>query len=438
MIVTQRQLITHYERNETDAGRLLQSWRELEDEVEALHAEASIQHAAGLQALAQAYLADLTPEALARAEKLTGYRGFTRRDPLRAMGQEEHVLRHTIARIEADERFVRRQLLVGPGGELTLAVEEAQSMLDPWETECAPYEAAEGWDELLQTGYDTPTYAVSFFEKRYWTLWRLGDLVCEALGVDDFGDDVLPAFQAADRQRQTWRRQLAVAEEEVGAVHELVRTRDHAEARIPRLPQLYLVACQGQLAQYFADADLSLLAQWLIEDAAPDSPDRAVQGALRRVSGVGAKVRMLAELQRQGIAGSIRDLQTRKAKFSRKAEKYARGKYAGVRFPNTAQDNSFRSKLGKYRERPAKLSRLARRIAAYEAYDRFDLAQNADELWFLEMTGKRPPSQLPNTRRWYDRHPDLVPRVDESVMEPEELLQAVAAAEAADSLGYLS
>jgi hypothetical protein len=54
------------------------------------------------------------------------------------------------------------------------------------------------------------------------------------------------------------------------------------------------------------------------------------------------------------------------------------------------------------------------------------------------MTGKRPPSQLPSTRRWYDRHPDVAPQREPLAADPGVLLAAAAAVYEADQLGYLS
>jgi hypothetical protein len=325
-MITRRQIIRHYELNEADALGLLRAWRDLDDEVGVLLATARAERHTSLATLAAAYLPRLDPNAFTRAQALTGYQGFARRDPLKAMAREKHVLRSTVAQIEADPRFTRRLLLVGPGGERTLALQEAREMLEPWEAACAPFEACEGWDELIATCYDTPHYSVPFFEKKYWTLWRLGDRACETLRMADFGDDVLPAFGAADAQRQIWRRQVAEAEAAVAEIHSLVQTRDQAEARIPRLPELYLQACQGQLAEYLATADLALLEQWLKDDA--EAPDRGILMALRTAAGAAAKVRLLDELRSEGIARSIGQLLTRRQKFAAKSAKYGRAKYA--------------------------------------------------------------------------------------------------------------
>lgn len=436
MSVRQNDVVRHFEQNEADALALIGAWRRVEDDVRQLADAAKVARATSLEELAVAYLPSIEQADIERCEKLTGFRGFSRRDPRKAMAHEEQVLSKTIARIEKDPRYVRRKLLVGPGGELTLALDEARSMLEPWANDCARFESLPGWDELIASGYDTPKYEVSFFEKRYWTLWKRGDEVCEALGMEDFGDDVLPAFHAADKGRIEWAFQVREAERAVEAVHELVRTRDQAEARIPRLPEIYLAMCREALARYFADADLSLLEQWLEEDSA--EPDRGVLAALRKAAGTAAKVALLEEILHSAVQRSIGELRTRKDKFQRKAVKYQRPKYRGMRLPRTILDEKFQQKLGKYQERPAKFARLAATIAAYSAWERYDLAANGDELWFLEMTGKRPPSQLASTRRWYDRHPDRELVRDEAEPDVAMLAAVMATSDSEDALGYLS
>jgi|GEM_PF-1839429 len=438
MTLRQMDVVRHYEQNQALALEQLSLWGALHDEIDEVTSLVSLERAQALAALAVAYLPALTPDAIARAEKLSGFRGFSRRDPLKAMEHERDVLTRTIKRVEADVRWQRREFLVGPAGELTQAVEEAQAMLEPWEADCRRYEELEGWAELLESAYDTPAFAVSFFTSRYWTLWGQGDAVCVSLGLDDFGDDVLPAFAESDRHRQAWRAQLAEARGKVDEVHELARTRDLAEGRIPRLGEIYLHACQGHLAKYFAEADLALLEEWLADDAGDGEPDRAVLIGLRRVSGLTAKERLLNELLSGGVGASARALRTRMDKFMRKATKFGREKHRHQAFTEGVMDRGFAAKHSKVRSRVGKLSELVQRIARYDRYAVYDLANNPDELWFLEMTGKRPPLQLPSTRRWYDRHPDRAPAHVHQDSDGAALLIAAAAAHEADELGYLS
>jgi hypothetical protein len=237
--------------------------------------------------------------------------------------------------------------------------------------------------------------------------------------------------------RAIWLQQVTDAEQKVRAVHDLTRDRDQAEARIPHLPEIYLQHCHRQLSKYFAEADLSLLEQWLRDDSAGTHPDRGILMALRRAAGAAAKVTFVRELLDDGVRPALRGFRERKRKYARKATKYERGKYHGARFSDRDLDLSFRLKQQKYTERPDKLRKLVRRITEYDQYGRFDLANNDDQLWFTEMTRKTPPSMLPRTRHYYDKRGAVQVQYDELVEElrHEAIAQAAAAMAEADDLG---
>ena len=437
-MVNQRDIIRHYEQNEAAALRLVQQYDELVDELGQTLEELRTRAGAARTELAVAYLAAVTRADLDRAEKITGFRGFSRRDPVKAMEREARVLQRTIAEVEADERYRKRAILVGVGGTLTQAVDEAKEMLAPWATDCARFEDLPAFLDLVDMGYDTPDFHLEFWQPAYWTAWAQGDAVCEALEMEDFGDDVLPAWRVVAGHRAVWRKQVADAEAKVLEVHELARVRDQAEGRLPQLPAVYLEHCHQQLAGYFKDADLSLLEQWLRNEG--PEPDRGVLMALRKAAGAAAKVKFLRELVDEGVKPALDSFRQRKSKFVRKAVKYQRGKYYGTQFPNSALDRGFTAKLPKYQERPDKIRGLARRLAEYDDYARFDLAHNEEEAWFSEMTRKSPPSLLPRTRRWYDRQGTVAVQHDDLVeaTRHDALAEAAAAVAAADDLGYLS
>jgi len=431
MSLTTPQLIQHYEENAQRAAllreryTLFMDW--LDDQREQLRTEARAAHLT----LARAYLLALSQPALARAERLTGFRGFTRRDPLRAMARELARLQKHITRIQADERYRQRTYLVGPQGKIALKLQEARDMLAPWEYECAKFEQLDGFLELLDIGYDTPDFGEKWWSASYWKHWALGDRICEALSLDDFGDDVLPAWEKASDPRTRWRAAVAEIEAAIEAVHELVRTHDEAAGRIPQLPALYLEQCQQLLAQFLEQADPALLNEWL-----GDEDDRGVLMGLRRAAGLAAKVEFLTEMYTFGVASVHGDLGVREEKYRRKINKFRRSKYAYSSFPETYLDVKFAARVPKLEDRVTQLDKLARRVIGYDRYDRFDLS-NDPELWWREFTGGRPPRQLPRLRSWYDKHPSARP-----TLEREDAAGAVADAaawqdEAAD-LGYLS
>jgi len=433
MQLTAADVLAHYEDNARKADALRGRYTVFMDWLNVQRDQLKAEALAAHLALAQAYLGALSPPALAEAERLTGFRGFTRRDPLTAMARELSRLQKQIVRTEADDRFQKRSYLVGPQGKITLKLQEAQDMLAPWELECAKYEDLPGFEELVAVGYDTPAFGGKWWHASYWKQWSQGDRICEALGMDDFGDDVLPAWEKASTSREQWRAAVAEIEGAVEAIHELVRSRDEAAGRIPQLPAIYLEQCQELLADFLSKADLALLGEWLGADG-----DRGVQMGLRRAAGLAAKVEFLTEIHSFGVSSVAGDLGARLDKYQRKLTKFRRSKYTYQFFDETALDRKFATKVPKYEDRLAQLEKLARRMVAYDDYGRFDL-ENDPELWWREFTGSKPPRQLTKLRKWYDRHPDVRPSLDRDT-DADAAAVAGAAAwqdESAD-LGYLS
>ncbi|HJN72390.1 MAG TPA: hypothetical protein QGF58_00535 [Myxococcota bacterium] len=431
MPVSSLDLVRHFQTRTAEASGVLDHTTELSERIGAAREQVLAERQEALAALAQAYLPALERQALQRAEKLTGFRGFTRRDPLQALAHQASVLQKTVARIEADERYQRRQFLVGPHGEFTTELEERTSLLEPWDKECERFESQPGFEELLETRYDTAEYGVSFFDARYWRLWAAGDRICNALEMDDFGDDVLPAYGKAAGERLKWLRQVKETQDEIDAVHDLVQRYDAALAMQPRLPETMLSTCWGALAEHLEHADAALLEQWL-----GDPPDRALLIALRRMAGQGAKVEFLDEFA-SGLEAQATALQTRLAKYERKARKYSRGKYVGAHFDESNMDRKFGDKSKKMRSNLQKTQVLVDRMVRYDTYERFSLS-NDPELWWYEFTRKRPPRHCPRLRSWYDRNPDRSPKVDVEEREARAVAAATAAQAEEEDLGYIS
>ncbi len=432
-MVGNHQVIEHYELCTSLASGLLERFHAVGDEVrrvgQAVHAEI----AEARRALAAAYIGPaLTPEALAAAEKRTGFRGFTKRDPIAAMEREGTVLAHAVARIRGDERYARRAILVGPEGELTARVNECMELLAPWEEECARFESLDGFLVLLAEGYDTPAWTRSFWESAYWVQWKQGDAICEALDLADFGDDVLPAYRPLEAKRREWREQVTAARQKVQDVHDLVQEHDRAVARIPKLAEIYLDAAAGVLAEFLARADVELLSEWVGDE------DRPVLVALHRLAGLQAKARFCGEMG-EGVDDFTGSLQDRVRKYRRKTIKFRRPKHYGRHHPDSVLDEKFVAKAPKYHGRSDKVIAQLRRIEAFDAYGSFDLT-NDPELWWVVMTGKRPGSLTPSLRGWYDRNQGRTPILRADVAEDiaRAVAEAAVAGAAEDDLGYVS
>lgn len=429
--ISSLQLSRHYEAHSVRAGRVVENLETLRERIQRDIATVVGQRAEAIKALAVAYLPALEPDALASAEQRTGFRGFTRRDPMAAMAKELQSLRKRVTRIQADERYVRRTYLVGEHGELTRELAERQSLLEPWSRECSRFEDLEGFTELVESRYDTPDYDQSFFSARYWKLWAAGDRICDALGMSDFGDDVLPAYAKAAAERLKWVRQVEEVQAKVDAVHSLVQQHDEAVALQPRLPGMVLDQCHTALSQHLKHADVGLLQTWL-----GDPPDRAVMLVLRRAAGLAAKEEFLSELV-EGLDAQLSQVMQRRGKYMRKAQKYTRSKYMGHHWGPEHQDAKFEAKAAKMHTNLEKVEVLADRMMAYDDYGRFDL-ENDPELWWVEFTRKRPSRLTPRLRSWYDRNPNRQPQLDVDDHHARALASAVAAREENDALGYIS
>lgn len=397
-----------YHQRRREALRLAAAYEDARTRIQQAADDAGDAAVEARTALAGAYLPELGADALARVAKLTGFRGFERRDPLKAMAHEAVVLRRRIQTAEADERYQRRRWLVGEHGELTRGRAEAMELLEPWEASCSTYEDLDGFLELIEVRYDTPEFSTPFWEPAYWRQWAAGDRICEALGVEDFGDDVLPEYTRVAAERGKWRAEVASWDARIQAVHDVVQARDQAEQRLQTLPERFHEGSVRMLAKFLEHADPTLLEQW----AAAESPvDRGIQMGLRRLAGLVAKRDMLGEIAREGLAPAAAGFQRRAEKYSRKSAKFSRSKWAWQTIPDSHLDHKFVAKQAKYAERLRKLEKLVGRIVAYEDYQRFTLS-NPPELWWGEMTGKAPGGFTPGLRLWYARHGHRTPELD--------------------------
>lgn len=419
-----------YDEMSREASRIVGRYTQLKNRLAAERDKVSAQLEESRAALAAIYLPALDAASLESAATLTGFRGFARRDPIAAMEKEAHQLRARIAKIVADERYQRRTFLVGPVGEYTRALAEAEELLEPWQAECQKFESLEGFVALYTQKYDSPDYEVRWWEPVYWRNWALGDEICEALGMDDFGDDVRPAYEKVKAPRDRWLEQVRLAQEKVDAVHGLVQAHDQSVARLQQLPRVYLAESRQVLARHLSLADPTLLAEWA-------GDDRGIIMGLRKAGGLQAKLDFLDDAIDRGIAHFIRDMDARRSKYARKATKYRRPKHHSRMLMPRELDRKFPTKVPKYLANAEKLELIAERVVAYDRYERFEL-ENPPELWFHEFTGGKKPSRLtPSLRGWYDRNPGRTPRRD-AQQNTGRLAAAAPAADRLEELGYLS
>lgn len=364
-------------------------------------------------ALATAYLPALVQTAVDRAERLTGFRGFSRHSPFKAMEQRRTTLEKTVQRIQQDERYQRRVGLIGPGGELTEKLKEIKDMGAPSEADCERFESQPLFAELLEAGYDTPEFKLSWWQGDYWKMWAAGDRICAALGLNDFGDDVRPAYEKAVKERTFWRDEAVRITGLIADVRRLVEEHDRAVATLPRLAEVILEECWGVLAEFFSQADAALLDAWLRKEPPEDADyTRPIEMALKRAAGLAAKRAYLVEL-RTGVDGLVGDLRQRRLRLQqRHAKLQTSSKLRHRPVMPSYIDAGFEPKRVKLEAQIGKLRHVTEKLIKNDKFDRFELT-NDPSLWWMHFTGGPPPRLMPKLRTWYDRHPQAAVRTSQ-------------------------
>jgi len=348
--------------------------------------------------LAAVYVPVLTAPVLADAEQKTGFRGYSRFDPLRAMEKERLRLQQEVAAIRLEETYVRREYLVGPNGSITRKLAEVQDHFDTWERECQRFEGLEGFLELVDVKYDTPEFQNRWWTPNYWRQWAAGDRICATLELNDFGDDVLPAYEKVRVPREQWKQQLAAVVRERDAVLALVKRHDDSVYRLQNLEQIYLEECRKAMAVHLRTADTGLLQGW-------GGGDRAIEVGLKKLAGCLAKVDYLTGLTKTAETEALA-VSERAQQAGFKASKYGRPKKMISQYPDSSYPASGFASVQKFGAKREKYRAVAQKIHRYDHYDRFDL-HNDPNLWWAEMTGRAPGRYYPGLQNWYDRNPNI-------------------------------
>jgi len=413
MTVSGSDIAAHYRHQAETLGHLAHSYQQLGAELASKGQVVEEQLKNARRDLAAVYLNELSDRAFARVAQLTGFKGFDRRDPRQARDHERKVLESSITGIEADERFARRDQLVGPVGTLTQELENARTTLDPLEQECLRFENQDGFTDLVNIGYDTPNFSAKWWQASYWKYWSAGDRICKALDMKDFGDDLLPAYRKVSEPRNFMRDEVRRITSQIDAVHDITKQRDQAQARLANLDAIYLAEAQDYLGEHLENADVALLEQWAA--AEPDIV-RPVQIGLRKVAGLAAKRAFISEIAQQGVMPLSAQLSARRQKAEQKAHKFARPKYTYATFGNDMIAHDFEQKMSGLQVQQEKLRKRVDHLVAADNYAGFDL-RNDQALWWLYLTQQPPPRLAPSLFDYYQRRPNAQPLTDPDYVE---------------------
>jgi len=439
MSVSGHQVAEHYRAQANRLSELIGGHRQVLDNIKQRDNELQAQLFAARRELAGVYLKAIDDENLARVGKLTGFQGFERRDPRQAREQERKVLQSGIARLEADERYQKRDVLAGPDGTLTQELNQNRETLAPLQAECDRFESLADFAQLIAIGYDTPNFQEKWWHATYWKHWAAGDKICRELAMKDFGDDVIPAYNKVAEPRNFMRTEVARLDKQITDIHELVRQHDQLADRLARLDEIYLNEAQDFLGEHLMNADSALLEEW-----AKDEPEllRAVEMGVRKIAGIQAKRSILVDVAQSGVPMTIQQLELRQQKAYQKFNKFSRPKHAYSVFSDNLINDGFDDKSRNMQVQVDKLNRRIDNLMANQNYAGFDL-HNDPYLWWWYFMESAPPRYAPHYYEYYQRNPsfNLVTDPDYVDMTPDrsdDVARAFVASDADTGGGILS
>lgn len=401
MPVSGPQLVNYYNQQAQQLGKIIADHKGLAVELKQRDTALVDELAKAKREAAAVYLPALTDADLERAGKLTGFQGFQRRDPRIAMAQERKVLEANLADIEKDEHYQKRDTLVGQAGTLQQELDEAKETIAPLQAECEKFELLPDFLELVEVGYDTPNFKEKWWNAGYWRHWSAGDRICKQLEMNDFGDDVLPAYRKYQEPRDTLRDDIARIEREITATHQAVEQHDQLAARYQNLAHIYLMESQDFLGEHLEHADLALLEQWVANE--PEELKRAVQMGLRKLSGNLAKKQFMGEMTGQGVGTVVDQLQEQQKQMYAKAQKYSRPKYQYQTFPDPPDMSD---RYARYESQRFKMQQRSAQLYAMDDYYRYDLAQDR-AMWWMYWWDSPAPRWMPYSYGYYSSHPGI-------------------------------
>ena len=355
------------------ASHLLEVHRQRRAELGRVYGQAAAEFGAAL-------LPTLTREQVARAVALTGYARLEADDPVGKAESERVALGKRVAAIEADPRFAQRELLRHPRtGSLSRGIAECLEYRKPFE-EVIELAAHERLEQLIESGYGTPDYAVGFWRVSYYSDWKAGDEILERFPGKHSFAEVRAEYLQATSSIAPLDAELARLRAEVAAGEALER--EHAEKKkaLSSVDSRWLGHLQQKLVSFVAECPLEAVGPRL--GRVPE-----VGLLYKRMSAVAHKVRYLDQLSEQSIEQPRRDIAEALAKLDRDIVKYSRPKKAWTQFPGDKFEHRFRPRREAYQKRWQRFERSYTTIYAFDRYDAADFTR--DFLWWDVMTDGR-------------------------------------------------
>lgn len=324
--------------------------------------------------LGRILLPEIQPTAVVRAIGLTGYEPLHQLIP--TLEQERASLRERLAGIEADPRFRDRELQRHPRtGSLVTQLAQLEEMRATFQP---VFDACDHprMQELLASGYGTPSYAVGFWRLSYYRDWEAGDEIVARMKKENFAQVLAEYTPAVDSAREL-DGSIAQLKAEIGAGETLDREHATAAEALRTLDARHLAHAQGLLVKHLLEADKTRTGALLERE--PNVRLFALKSQAAH-----AKLEYLDGLFAEKVEKFAQATKVALDKLDRDVAKYQRPKNANVVFPAEAFERRFRDPRARYQKHWDRYRTTYQTIWVYDDYDRGRWV--SDFLWWDVMT----------------------------------------------------
>jgi hypothetical protein len=365
-------------------------------------------------------LPDLSDEAIKRAVSLTGYVPLRNEDPRGGVEKERTQLTARIAEIEAQTAYSQRELLRAPRvGVLTRQVAELEDFSKTL-TETMWAANHPRLQRLIESGYDTDSYATGWWRSSYYADWKAGDeILARFPNKKRFAEVREEVVQARD-SLEVYNAKLDELRKQIAAGEALEQEHDDLAARLAGLDEKHLGDWRKRLGDYLTDLGPTALADRLERE-----PELLL--LTKRMSGLKHQIDYLDQ-----IAGQVETMRQalleERSKVGRERYKWSRPKHAWMTFDPEASDKRFRLRPAKMRQRRERFWATYDTVSGFDRYDRARLVE--DFLWWDLMTdGRIDGDFIPEVRAFHTHHPDYrYDRIDRDLFDDRADAAAAAAA----------
>jgi hypothetical protein len=349
-----------------------------------------------LDTLTTLYLPSLDPAVVARVKPLTGYGYFASRDVHRDLAEDRARHEQEKAAIEADPDFQQRENLLNPTtGDLSVKLKELGEQHKLLADEVKNFEAEPHLLELFENGYGTPAYPYRWWNVRYYSDWKWGDIFLERFQALDF-----PTLKAKYEQLRQDRDTLGESLREVKERYTVLTQREERHTALlsylSNHEEHFLRACRAKLRDHLAHVDREQLFEW-------SKGDRAFEAKIKTIHGLEKKVEYLTELVGRQYTSDKQAIQTSIGKLNRKIAKFTRPKNYYAQVPPRYANEWLGDGGARLRARRDKFRRNYEVVYVFDHYDRYDYAR--DILWWDLMTdGRIDGDFIPEVGQWHQTH----------------------------------